>query len=290
MTLKLSDTTLYNASAAFIGSIILVATALIILLIAKNRPHYTWDRPSVRYWLLAHRLQNYLALLNIIQIIFLLIAFPIVTIDRHHFCETQLDAKACHKLTHIWNIVTACLAVFALLCAVACFAVYRFLNWQTSVFRHRALEILQVRPWSLFAAFLLLQTSALFALTASFADLFYEGPRHALVVSIIAGAFAIVLFLVGTLFTFWGIVRHHVALRSLREEARSRYFRYAPRITWGRAVEERVLYTHGRTLQRRMERDLEVLFSSIARTARERERERHRGFGVENEDDGEAVV
>ncbi|KAL8716811.1 MAG: hypothetical protein Q9225_005893 [Loekoesia sp. 1 TL-2023] len=259
MTLNIPDSILYNASLTVLSSTTALITLLIFILTFTARFRRPWEPPSFSYWLLAHKLQNYLALLNLIEILLLLVSFAIVTVDRHRVCATQLSSQECEGFIKIWKGVSVSLIVLSVLSGPALYPIYRKLHERSADPGHRNGDILNNRPYVLFIAHLFLQASATTTLTSSFSSLFFEPAdvHAALKHSVITGACAIIFFDLGIAATFWGILKYHLTMQTIREEARERRFGTTSRLNWGRGVAETAFY--GKRVRRKLETQLDYL-------------------------------
>lgn len=245
-----SSILLYTALAILSATTILIILLTTLLYIKEHfrPPSY---RPLFTYWLLAHRLQNYLALLNLTEILFLLTTFPIISIDRANLCRTELRGYRCRGLRNTWKGVASGLAVLSVCSMVVGWPMFRYLYKRDRSPHFRYLDVLNNRPYALTTAHIILQSSSVLTLVASFSDLFFpDGNVYAaLRCSMFTGAFAIVCFDFGVLVTFWGVLRYSFSMRAMREEARERRFVTSRRFGWGRGVAERVFYNR-RTAER----------------------------------------
>lgn len=245
MTLHVSTSTVLDTSLAILSTTTILILLLIALVYIKEHYRPPSQRPLFTYWLLAHRLQNYLALLNIAEILFLLTTFPLVSIDRAHLCQTALRGHTCRGLRDTWKGVASGLAVLSVCCAGLGWPVFLYLyrRYRTPSLRDR--DVLNNRPYALTIAHIFLQSSSVLTLVSSFSELFFPAGKTyaALRCSMFTGAFAILLFDVGLMVTFWGVVRYHFSMRVVREQAWERRFTTSSRWGWGRGVAERVCYS-----------------------------------------------
>ncbi|KAL9028371.1 MAG: hypothetical protein Q9196_003260 [Gyalolechia fulgens] len=255
----MSDSALFDSSLTILSTTTVLILFLISILAIAQRFRRPWERPSFTYWLLAHRLQNYLALLNITEIHFLILTFSLVSIDRNHVCKTELDAKACHSLTNTWKGVASGLAALSLSGAAIGYPIYRHLHKRSASPPHRDMHVVKNCPYALTIAHVSLQASAALTLTSSFSSLFFKpaDAYAALKCSMFTGAFAIICFDVGIVMTFWGVLKYHFTMRTLREEATDRQFQTSATFNWGRGVAEATFYNREANL--RLARQLDYL-------------------------------
>ncbi|KAL9009169.1 MAG: hypothetical protein Q9173_005780 [Seirophora scorigena] len=278
MVLEVNETTLYNVSVTLISCTTLMVAISSFNLFIKTQRRRAGERPTVACWLYAHRMQKWLALFNLFEIVVLLIIFPLVSIDREHLCRTELPMESCQSLINTWRLVAACLLGAGVFCAVSCIVEQASLKQRITIRRNRSHDILNNRPWALAAAHYLLQLSSLATVFASLSSLFFQdpqNPRAALITSFVTGAIAVVLFLSGVMGTCWGITKYHYTMRSLRREARERQLTWAAGVNWGIGLEERLELFWGASranrTQGRIERDMEVLLEAVARRIRGQE-------------------
>ncbi|KAL9017714.1 MAG: hypothetical protein Q9185_004989 [Variospora sp. 1 TL-2023] len=261
MVLKISETTLCGVSVALICCTTLAVSIPIFQLFRRTRHLGAWERPTLACWFYAHRMQNYLALANLVEIVFLLAGFPLVVNDRYYLCHAGLSAESCESLAGVWRPIAACLLVDGIFCGLAFIILSHSLSQRIATRRNRQYNVLNNRPYYLAAAHYLLQASALATVIAAFTSAFFQNPpnpRAALITSIVTGTFAVALFLLGTYTTFWGIAKYHYSMRSVRREARSKRLMWATEVDW-------LFYSvfRGHAAQIHIEREVEVLLQSI---------------------------
>ncbi|KAI4092067.1 MAG: hypothetical protein LQ344_003722 [Seirophora lacunosa] len=271
MVLKVNDITLYNVSVTLISCTTLMVAISIFSLFMKTQRRRAGERPTVACWFYAHRMQKWLALSNLLEIVVLLTIFPLVSIDREYLCHTELPTESCQSLINTWGLVAACLFGAGVFSAVSCIVEQASLKQRATIRRNRSHDMLNNRPWALAAAHYLLQVSALATVFAALSPLFFQdpqNPRAALITSFVTGAIAVLFFLSGVVATCWGITKYHYTMRSLRQEARERQLLWAAEVNWGIGVEERLKLFWGASradrTQERVERDLEVLLEAVA--------------------------
>lgn len=73
----------------------------------------------------------------------------------------------------------------------------------------------------------------------------------------LTGAFAIICFDVGFAATFWGVLKYHFTMLTIREEAREQHLRTSARLNWGRGIAETAFYN--RQISLRLGRQLDYL-------------------------------
>ncbi|KAL8935986.1 MAG: hypothetical protein Q9216_005162 [Gyalolechia sp. 2 TL-2023] len=259
MKLHISEATLFDSALTILSTTTVLILLLIFILGITERLRRPSQPPSFIYWLLAHRLQNYLALLNVTEVLFLIVTFPLVGIDRNNVCKTELNARACHGLKNTWKGVACGLAVLSVCCACLAYPIFHHLRKRSASPHRRDVDVVKNYPYALTVAHVFLQASAALTLTSSFSSLFFEPANAyaALKCSMLTGAFAILCFDVGFVVTFWGAVKYHFTMRAVREEARAQHFRTSARLNWGRAVAETAFYN--RQVSLRLGRQLDYL-------------------------------
>ncbi|KAL8959949.1 MAG: hypothetical protein Q9193_003269 [Seirophora villosa] len=279
MVLKVNDITLYNVSITLISCTTLMVAISIFNLFLRTQGRRAGERPTVACWLYAHRMQKWLALSTLLEILVLLTIFPLVSIDRQSLCHTALPPESCQSLLSTWRLIAACLFGAGVFSAVSCIVEQASLKQRAAIRRKRSHDILHNRPWALAAAHHLLQASALATVFAALSSLFFQepqNPRAALITSFVTGAIAVLFFLSGVVAACWGVTKYHYTMRSLRREARERQLLWAAEVNWGiDGVGERLRLFWGAAradrTRERVERDLEVLLEGVARRVRAEE-------------------
>ncbi|KAL8925552.1 MAG: hypothetical protein Q9208_003443 [Pyrenodesmia sp. 3 TL-2023] len=264
-SIAIPNSALYGASLGLI-SFISIPSAIFIRILATKAPlHPSPWRPPLQIWLLAHQLQNILALTNLIELPLLLASFPLVSAARSKICTTHLPIASCRALSNAWDSVVILLAVAGVISILICFCLYCSVMKRRR--RSRTHRILRNRPWALAIAHFHLQISAGMILTAAFSDLFVADTRSALVASMVLETLAVFVFFLGAMGTLYGVVRYHVAMKGLRREAYVMELEYAEMVGWGRGFEEGMCWCPvktGRRVGRRMERELDEMLDALA--------------------------
>lgn len=236
MTLMMDDSAFYYLSLGFIGTTTLFLSIPILTVILTGCSLHNRGRPTWGFWLLAHRLQNVLAFVDLCEIFFLL-SFLAVWDDRLRFCRTRLDEIGCHRIVKTWKPVAAVLTAFSTIIGLCLYPLYFQHKLRLECEHHRCQEVLRNRPWFLFIAHLFLQTSAVATVTISYSSFFYadSNARGALRSALGTGAVAIFL-LVLRFFTFSGVTRYHLAMQRIRYEAARREQSQVTKLKWLRTV------------------------------------------------------
>ncbi|KAL8738177.1 MAG: hypothetical protein Q9181_000990 [Wetmoreana brouardii] len=238
MAIILADSTIYRLSLGLIGFITLTIGILLITCVLLERSLRNGWRPTWNYWLLAHRLQNLLAVINIIEVTLLIISFPLVSIDRYQLCRTQLDDQGCHQLVKIGHPVLAVSSAFSAFVAFGTILQDYYYRRREGSELYRYSDALNNRPWGLFAAHFWLQVAAVATLTTSYSCLYFDQSSvlDALVLSIKTGTVAVLFFSLGCFHTVLGIKRYHDTMWTIRWQAKRRGQTQAARFNWLRNV------------------------------------------------------